>query len=59
MEGAGGELESDDGEDEDGEHDEEGDLHERRQRLEDGLEHDLQTCVVRGGGRERMGKEAG
>ena len=34
---AGVKLEADDGEDEDGEHDEERDLHERRQRLEDGL----------------------
>ena len=55
MERPGVELEPDDGEDEDGEHDEERDLHERRQRLEDGLQHDLQTCVAFGeeGGRER------
>ena len=37
------ELEADDGEDEDGEHDEEADLHQRGQRLQDGLQHDLQT----------------
>ena len=49
---AGVELEADDGEDEDGEHDEEGDLHERRQRLEDGLQHDLQTCGGSTEGRE-------
>ena len=48
MERPGVELEPDDGEDEDGEHDEERDLHERRQRLEDRLEDDLQTCVVQG-----------
>ena len=35
MEGAGVELESDDGEDEDGEHDEEADLHERSESLDD------------------------
>ena len=43
MERPGVELEPDDGEDKDGEHDEECDLHERRQRLEDGLQHDLQA----------------
>ena len=43
MEGAGVELESDDGEDEDGEHDEQRDLHQRRQRLEDRLQHHLQA----------------
>lgn len=37
------ELQADDGEDEDGKHDEERDLHQRRQRLQDGLEHHLQT----------------
>ena len=37
------ELEADDGEDEDGEHDEEADLHQRGQRLQDGLQHNLQT----------------
>ena len=40
------ELEADDGEDEDGEHDEQADLHERRQGLQDGLQNDLQTCEV-------------
>ena len=37
------ELQSDDGEDEDGEHDEQPDLHERGQRLQDGLQNHLQT----------------
>ena len=37
------ELEADDGEDEDGEHDEEADLHQRGQRLQYGLQHDLET----------------
>ena len=55
MERPGVELEPDDGEDEDGEHDEERDLHERRQRLEDGLQHDLQTCSVQGEGEKEAG----
>ena len=55
VERPGVELEPDDGEDEDGEHDEERDLHERRQRLEDGLQHDLQTCSVQGEGEKEAG----
>ena len=43
MERAGVELKADDGEDEDGEHDEQRDLHQRRQRLEDRLQHHLQA----------------
>lgn len=45
------ELESDDGKDEDSKHDEQADLHERRQRLEDRLQNDLQAC----GRREERG----
>ena len=44
MEGAGVELEPDDSEDEDGEGDEEPDLHEGGQGLEDRLEDDLEAC---------------
>jgi hypothetical protein len=44
VERPGVELESDDGEDQDGEHDEKADLHQRRQGLENGLEDDLETC---------------
>ena len=35
------ELQTDDGKDEDGEHDEKADLHEGREGLQDGLQHDL------------------
>ena len=41
------ELQPNDGEDEDGEHDEEADLHQRRQSLEDGLQHNLKTWMRR------------
>ena len=43
MEGAGVKFEADDGEYEDGEHDEEADLHQRGQRLQYRLQHDLET----------------
>lgn len=43
MEIAGIELESDDGEYEDGEEDEQSDLQQRRHRAEDRLEHHLET----------------
>lgn len=51
VEGAGVELEADDGEYQNGEHDEQTDLHERDQGLEDGFQDDLQTC----GGRDNDG----
>ena len=41
MKGSRVELETDDGEYEDGEHDEEADLHERSESLDDRLEDDL------------------
>lgn len=41
------ELESDDGEDEDGEHDQQPDLHQGREGLEDRLQHDLKTLKRR------------
>ena len=41
VEGPGVELQPDDGEDEDGEHDQQADLHQRGQGLQDGLQDDL------------------
>ena len=38
------ELQTDDGEDQDGKHDEKADLHQGRQGLEYGLEDNLETC---------------
>ena len=41
MQGPGVELETDDCENEDGEHDQQADLHQRGQGLQDGLQDDL------------------
>ena len=43
VKGSGVELEADDGKDENGEHDQQPDLHQRGQGLENGLENDLET----------------
>ena len=43
VESAGEELESDDGEDGDGEHEEEGDVGQRADGLDDGADHHLQA----------------
>ena len=43
MQRPGVELQPDDGEDHDGEHDEEANLHEGGEGLDDGLHHNLQT----------------
>ena len=43
MEGAGVELQPDDGKDENGEHNKKADLHERCQGLENGLQNHLET----------------
>lgn len=43
VQGSRVKFQSDDGKYEDGKHDEEPDLHERRQGLEDGLEHHLEA----------------
>ena len=43
VESSGVELQSDDGEDDDGKHDEEPDLHEGSQGLQDGLQDDLEA----------------
>ena len=44
VESAGEELESDDGEDGDGEHEEEGDVGQGADGLDDGADHHLQAC---------------
>jgi hypothetical protein len=43
VQGSRVELQSDDGEDDDGEQDQETDLEQRRHSLDDGLQHDLQA----------------
>ncbi len=48
MQRAREELEPNDGEDEDSEHDEQADLHQRRQRLENRFQHHLQAWKSRG-----------
>ena len=47
-------LEADDGEDEDREHNEQRDLHQRRHRAQDRLEHHLQACVPGARGHSRQ-----
>ena len=44
MQGARVELEPDNGKDEDGEHDQQADLHQRGEGLENWLKDDLETC---------------
>ena len=44
MQGPGVELETDDCENEDGEHDQQADLHQRGEGLENWLKDDLETC---------------
>ena len=49
MQSSGVELKTNDGEDDDGEHDQEADLHQRGQGLQDGLEDHLETWGCRVG----------
>jgi hypothetical protein len=45
---SGVKLQPDDGEDDDGEQHQQADLEQRSHGLDDGLQHDLQTCGVEG-----------